>query len=107
MISRSYVSVIFYDVATTEKDKKEYTKMRRKMLRSGYYMLNESVYAKRGATYEALESFVLSLRNYNYTHSNIKALILTQNSFDKMLYVTGEKTIADVMLDNKTFLVEL
>lgn len=107
MNSNHFVCLIFYDVSTEQKAKVEYRKMRRHILINGFYMIQESVYARRGSDREALERFVGSLKGFEYEESNIKALVLTQNIFDNLITVTGEKSITDKLLDNTTFIVEI
>lgn len=103
----SYVCILFYDIPTTVENLKLYRQLRKKLLYNGFYQIQESVYAYKHQDKNTCYRILDNVKSFDFKEANVKAIIVTQSVFDKMILIHGEKTITDVMLDNKTFIVEL
>lgn len=98
--------MIFFDLPTvTEKDKREYARFHKFLLRNGFIMMQKSIYTKlmiNNVVGEAIKQRVrLNLPN----DGSVALLEITENQFSKIEYVVGEEQ--QLTIDTIDRLVEL
>ena len=83
--------LVFFDLPTiTGEDKRNYRKFRKCLIKNGFIMLQESVYCKM-ITSPSVESSVNNLLTNNKPPNGlVQSLIVTEDQYSKMKYITGE-----------------
>ncbi len=75
----------------TSHDRKEYTKFRKYLIKSGFYMLQESVYCKLALNSTMADSVIENLKKNKPEKGLVQALKVTEKQFERMEYIVGEK----------------
>ena len=70
-------------------DRKEYTKFRKYLLKSGFLMLQESVYCKLVMNSTMADSLVDNLRKNKPEKGVVQAIKITEKQYEKMEYIVG------------------
>lgn len=82
--------LVFFDLPTeTDAERREYRRFRKLLIRSGFFMLQESVYCKLLLNSTAQESMAELLRKNRPTRGIVQMLTVTEKQFAKMEYITG------------------
>lgn len=83
--------MVFFDLPTlTMEDRRNYRQFRKCLIKGGFIMMQESVYCKM-ITSPSVEKSVNNMLAKNKPPQGIvQSLIVTENQFSKMKYVTGE-----------------
>ena len=83
------VLVIFDLPVVSAHDRKEYTKFRKYLLKSGFLMLQESVYCKLVMNSTMADSLVDNLRKNKPEKGVVQAIKITEKQYEKMEYIVG------------------
>ena len=83
-------SVTAYLPTETAKDRHEYSKFRRSLLKSGFMMMQESVYIKLALNQNNALSVVESVRKIKPAKGLVQVLTITEKQFQRMEFITGE-----------------
>ncbi len=75
----------------TSHDRKEYTRFRKYLIKSGFYMLQESVYCKLALNSTMTDSIIENLKKNKPEKGLVQALKVTEKQFERMEYIVGEK----------------
>lgn len=95
-----------YDLPTlTESDTKAYNKFHKFLVKSGFVMLQYSVYCKLALNASVAESIKASVRQFGVNRGNIQMLTVTEKQFAKMEFISG--TRQTLILDTEDRLVIL
>lgn len=84
------IMVMFDLPMTTSSERKEYTKFRKYLIKSGFMMLQESVYCKLAQNTKAAEAIVESIRKNKPQEGLIQTLTITEKQYSKMEYILGK-----------------
>lgn len=84
--------IVFFDLPTvTGKNRKDYRRFRKFLIKSGFLMMQESVYCKL-VTSEAVGDGLVSLvRNNRPPEGIVQLLKVTEKQYGKMEFITGAK----------------
>lgn len=98
--------IVFFDlpVVTTE-EKRAYTQFRKFLLKSGFMMLQESVYCKLALNGSAVNAIIDNVRKNSPDKGLIQLLTVTEKQYSKMNFIIGD--IKHEVLDNDERLVIL
>lgn len=83
------VLVMFDLPVVSTHDRKEYTKFRKYLLKSGFLMLQESVYCKLVMNSTMADSLVDNLRKNKPEKGVVQAIKITEKQYEKMEYIVG------------------
>lgn len=98
--------LVFFDLPTeTDADRRAYRQFRKLLIRSGFLMLQESVYCKLLMNATAQAAMAEHIRKNRPAKGIVQMLTVTEKQFAKMEYITGEWH-SDV-IDSDERLVEL
>lgn len=85
--------IVFFDLPTeTSTQRKEYTKFHKFLIRSGFIMIQKSVYAKLAINTTSANAVNMYIKHNKPSQGVVQMLTITENQFQKMEYVVGEKT---------------
>ena len=99
------VLVMFDLPVVTAHDRREYAKFRKYLLKSGFLMLQESVYCKLVLNSTMADSLVDNLRKNKPESGLVQALKITEKQYEKMEFIVG--TNCSEVLDSDERLVIL
>ena len=83
--------VVFFDlpVLTTD-DMREYRKFRKYLIKSGFVMMQESVYSKLTPNSNTADAIVDNLRKNKPPTGLVQALKVTEKQYNRMEFIVGE-----------------
>lgn len=83
--------IVFFDLPVlTEKDRREYRKFRRFLIKSGFLMSQESVYCKLVLNGTMADALVEKVRSNKPPSGLVQLLRVTEKQYSKMEYIVGE-----------------
>lgn len=99
-------AIVMFDLPTeTAEHRRNYGKFRRELIKSGFVMLQESVYTRILLTPSMQQTVINTVRKIKPPEGLVQILIVTEKQFSRMEYIVGEST-SDV-IDNDERLVIL
>lgn len=89
--------IVFFDLPTlTGEDMRNYRQFRKCLIKNGFIMMQESVYCKMITSPSVEKSVNLLLQKSKPPAGLVQSLVVTENQFVKMKYITG-KSNGDVI----------
>lgn len=83
--------IVFFDLPVlTEKNRRDYRNFRKFLIKSGFLMLQESVYCKLVPNSNISEIVVSSIKKNKPENGLVQVLSVTEKQFSKMEYIVGE-----------------
>ena len=83
--------VLFFDLPTlTEKNRKEYSRFRKFLIKSGFMMLQESVYVKLALNSTAMNTLINNLEKNKPSEGLVQLLLVTEKQYSKLYMLLGE-----------------
>ncbi len=84
--------IIFFDLPTiTQKDRREYRKFRKFLIKEGFIMMQESVYSKLLLNSTAIKTMNQKVERNKPKNGLVQALIITEKQFSSIAYIIGDK----------------
>lgn len=99
------VMVLFDLPMTTSENIRQYTKFRKYLIRSGFLMMQESVYCKLALNATVADAIVAGLRKNKPESGLVQVLTMTEKQFQKIEFISGDSH--STVLDNDERLVIL
>ncbi|MBP2629426.1 MAG: cas2 [Firmicutes bacterium] len=98
--------LLFFDLPVGSiEERREYTRFRQYLIKSGFMMMQESVYSKLALNTTAAEAVIANVRKNKPTHGLVEVLNITEKQFSKMEIIIGTKS--SEVLDNDERLIIL
>ncbi len=83
--------VLFFDLPTlTEKNRKEYARFRKFLIKIGFMMLQESVYVKLALNATTTNTLMNNLEKNKPEEGLIQILLVTEKQYSKLYMLLGE-----------------
>lgn len=83
--------IVFFDLpVTSEKNRKDYAKFRKELIKNGFVMMQNSVYSKVALNPSAVRSVKLKIEKIKPPEGLIQVLTITEKQFAAMEYILGE-----------------
>lgn len=83
--------IVFFDLPVeTGEDKRNYRKFRKQLIKNGFLMLQESVYAKLALNYTQVEQIVAEVKKSRPPKGSVQILSVTEKQFSKMELLCGK-----------------
>ncbi|MEG1847465.1 MAG: CRISPR-associated endonuclease Cas2 [Lachnospiraceae bacterium] len=83
--------MVFFDLPTTGVgDHREYAKFHKYLIKSGFLMLQESVYCKLALNTTVSDAIVSNIRKNKPLAGLVQVLTVTEKQFARMEYIIGE-----------------
>lgn len=83
--------LVMFDLPTvTSADRKEYTKFRKYLIKSGFLMLQESIYCKLSPNSTLADAAIENVRKNKPEKGLVQVLRVTEKQYAKMEYIVGE-----------------
>jgi CRISPR-associated protein Cas2 len=98
--------LLIYDLPMAEeKDQKIYNKFHNNLKKNGFYMFQYSVYIKVLTNDTAFKQIQIKLQNIIPKKGNIIIFKLTEQQFQNMIYLRGEKNLFEVIVGGKELVI--
>ena len=98
--------IVFFDLPTvTREERREYAKVRKYLIKSGFVMMQESVYSKLAQNAAVADSVINNVKKNKPPVGLVQLISITEKQFQKMEYIIG--TSNSVVLDSDDRLVIL
>lgn len=98
--------LVFFDLPVeTAQQRKQYRLFRKSLIKEGYLMMQESVYAKLVTNDGAAGAAVMRLRKYRPPEGLVQVLKITEKQFATMEYITGNREAYDEVDTMEEFLI--
>lgn len=83
--------LVFFDLPTlTSQDRREYARFRKYLIKSGFLMIQESVYTKMALNKTIADSVTDSIRKNKPESGLVQVMIVTEKQYNRMEYICGE-----------------
>lgn len=97
--------IVFFDLPVlTDNDKREYRKFRKYLIKSGFLMMQESVYVKLSPNSNAANTVVDNVRKNKPASGLVQSLIITEKQFGKIEFIVGQKS-TEIIDNDKRLLI--
>lgn len=85
--------ILFYDLPTvTAVQRSIHARFRRRLVRSGFIMMQESVYCRLAINQNYVSAIIREVDGFKPEQGLIQIITVTENQYAKMVYLIGEKT---------------
>ena len=99
-------SIVFFDLpTTTSADLKEYTRFRKFLLKSGFIMMQESVYSKISLNTTAANILLDNIKKNSPKDGLVQVLTVTEKQYSKMEMIIGEKKSDVLDIDERLVII--
>ena len=85
------VMVLFDLPVLSDSERREYTRFRKFLIKSGFLMMQESVYSKIVLNGTAASAVMQNVRKNKTPQGLIQMLVVTEKQFERMEVVVGDK----------------
>lgn len=83
--------IVFFDLPTvTTADRREYAKFRRRLMKSGFMMIQESVYSKLALNSTQVAQIVGEVQKIRPEKGLVQVLTVTEKQYSKMTLLCGK-----------------
>ncbi len=97
--------LVFFDLPTVSvNDRREYTKFRKYLLKSGFVMLQESVYSKLAQNTTVSDAIMTNVRKNKPASGLVQMITITEKQFSRMEFVVGV-AVSDVIDSDERLVV--
>lgn len=94
--------VVFFDLpVTTSSERRMYTQFRKYLIKSGFMMMQESVYCKLAVNSSAAEAIIDNIKKNRPDNGLVQALKVTEKQFNKMEFIVGENNSEILCTDER------
>lgn len=98
--------LIFFDLpVVSEKDRREYRKFRKYLIKNGFLMLQESVYCKLAQNSTVGEAICENIRKNRPSSGLVQLLKVTEKQYAKMDFIVGESQSEVIDSDERLVLL--
>ena len=95
--------MVFFDLPVqTSAERREYTRFRKHLIRNGFIMVQESVYAKLALNMSAARAIMEAVRREKPPAGLVQMLVITEKQYTRMEYVVGERSSEIIDSDERT-----
>lgn len=95
------ILVMFDLPVTTSAERKEYTRFRKYLIQSGFFMVQESIYCKMAPNPVLADAVVENVRKNKPETGLVQVLKVTEKQYSKMEFIVGESKIEVLSTDER------
>lgn len=97
--------IVFFDLPTeTEQDRRIYRNFRKKLIKSGFMMMQQSVYVKLALNSTQVQQIISEVKKIKPEKGLVQILSVTEKQFSKMEIISG-KSNTDVINTDERLIV--
>lgn len=97
--------LVMFDLPVgTEAERKNYRMFRKHLIKSGFLMLQESVYCKIAQNSTMADAIISNVKKNRPDHGLVQVLKITEKQYSKMEYIVGESK-SDVLNSDERLVI--
>lgn len=97
--------LVFFDLPVlTEANRRDYRMFRKYLIKSGFMMIQESVYCKLAQNGSVADAMVENIKKNKPSEGLVQVLRVTEKQYNKMDFIVGENT-GDVLSTDKRLVI--
>ena len=97
--------IVFFDLPVkTKKDRREYSNFRKYLVKSGFMMMQESVYSKLALNQNVAKGICDSIKKHKPSAGLVQMLTVTEKQYSKMEMVVGSND-SNVVANDERLLI--
>ena len=97
--------LVFFDLPMINpKDRKEYSQFRKFLIKSGFVMMQESVYSKIALNSTTAAIIMSNIRSHKPEKGLVQLLVVTEVQFSRIEYIIGENK-SDTISDDRRLVI--
>ena len=97
--------IVMFDLPTTSSaDLREYRRFRKFLIKSGFLMMQESVYCKLALNTTVVDGILAAVRKNKPPEGLVQVFSMTEKQFSKIEFITGTGS-SDVLNDDKRLVI--
>ena len=97
--------LVFFDLPVlTESNRKDYRTFRKYLIKSGFMMVQESVYCKLAQNSSVADAVVKNIKKNKPHEGLVQVLRVTEKQYNKMDFIVGERT-GDVLASDERLII--
>ena len=94
--------VVFFDLPVlTAVERREYAKFRKYLIKSGFLMMQESVYCKLAPNATNADAVIDNLRKNKPAEGLVQVIKITEKQYQKMEFIVGESNSEIISSDER------
>lgn len=94
-----------FDLPSVEdKEKREYQKFHKELIRNGYFMIQYSVYCKVIHFKSKIDSEELKIKKVLPNDGNVRMLVITEKQYSDMKLLLGNKKVNEIYNNSSRYL---
>lgn len=98
--------IVFFDLPTkTKADRREYSRFRKYLIKSGFVMMQESVYSKIALNQNVANGICENVKKFKPPSGLVQMLTVTEKQFSKMEMVVGSSKSNVVTSDERLLIL--
>ena len=98
--------IVFFDLPVeTGEERRDYARFRKFLIKSGFMMMQESVYCKLELNQTGIDALLDTLRKNKPSSGLVQALVITEKQYSRMEFIIGSRE-GDIINSDERF-VEL
>ena len=83
--------ILFFDLPTlTKKNRRDYSKFRKNLIKNGFYMIQESVYVKMTIDNQLAGATITKVNSFLPPDGNVMTIVITEKQFAGMNILLGD-----------------
>ena len=96
--------IIFFDLPIeTSQDRQEYSRFHKYLIKSGFLMMQKSVYCKLALNQTTAGTILDNIRKNKPSSGSIQALTITEKQYEKMEFILG-KYEGDIITSDERYI---
>ena len=97
--------IVMFDVPVgTASERKDYQQFRKYLVKSGFIMMQESIYSKIAQNSTMADSIIESVKKNKPQSGLVQLLKITEKQYSKMIYIVGESK-SDVLSSDERLVI--
>lgn len=98
--------IVFFDLPTISvEDKREYVKFRKFLIKSGFLMMQESVYTKLALNKTVADSIFDNVKKNKPIRGLVQMMAVTEKQFARMEFICGELNNSVLCTDERLVII--
>ena len=98
--------LVFFDLpSVTSEEKREYLKFRKMLIKSGFLMMQESVYCRLAQNFTMADAIVENIRKNKPADGLVQVLKITEKQFGKIEFIVGTKKSEILDTDERVVII--
>ena len=98
--------IVFFDLPVlTDRNRREYREFRKFLVKSGFLMMQESVYCKLAQNSTVADAILENVKKHKPSEGLVQLLRVTEKQYSKMEFIVGQNTSCVLDTDERLVII--